>query len=69
MSAEKLTVTFTPAISGRDYLAKSAKKANARGLTINVGRETLPSCGLPCDSFRSIDTTNGCRCRDNWSPE
>ncbi len=37
MSAEKLTVIFTPAISGRDYLAKSAEKANAWGLTINVG--------------------------------
>jgi hypothetical protein len=37
MSAEKLTVIFTPAISRRDYLAKSAEKANTRGLTINVG--------------------------------
>jgi len=37
MSAEKLTVILTPAISRRDYLAKSVEKANARGLTINVG--------------------------------
>jgi hypothetical protein len=37
MSAEKLTVIFTPAIWRRDYLAKSAEKANAQGLTINVG--------------------------------
>ena len=154
MSAEKLTVIFTPAISGRDYLAKSAEKANAWGLTINVGegpnnrrvwfmrflfwlpptappnpisalllvsgnepqaicaipcssfsyppwkrplvcyansslefpsmgaffrcpradtpvvpRNPFRSCELPCDSFRSIDTTNGCQCRENGSPE
>jgi len=37
MSAEKLTVIFRPAISRRDYLAKLAEKANAQGLTINVG--------------------------------
>jgi len=32
-------------------------------------RNPFLSCGLPCDSFRSIDTTNECRCRENWSPE
>jgi hypothetical protein len=37
MSAVKLTVIFTPAISRGDYLAKSAEKANALGLTINHG--------------------------------
>ena len=37
MSAEKLTVIFTPAISRRDYLAKLAEKANGLGLTINHG--------------------------------
>jgi hypothetical protein len=37
MSAEELAVIFRPAIPRRDYLAKSAEKANARGLTINVG--------------------------------
>jgi hypothetical protein len=31
MSAEKLTVILPPAISRRDYLAKSVEKANARG--------------------------------------
>jgi hypothetical protein len=37
MSAEKLTITLTPAISRRDYLAKSAEKANALELIVNVG--------------------------------
>ena len=162
MSAVKLTVIFTLAISRGDYLAKSAEKANALRLTINHGegpdnrhvwltvithdgcacrarmpfwsrkpnpisalppfsrnepqaicaipcssfsypplkgplvcyatlhrksvrwtcssdvrepdtpvvpQNPFPSCGLRCDSFCSIDTTNGCQCRENWSPE
>src|SRR6266850_259845 len=28
-----------------------------------VPQNPFPSCGLRCDSLRSIDTTNGCRCR------
>ncbi len=39
MSAEELAVIFRPAIPGRDYLAKSAEKANARGILMLAGSE------------------------------
>ncbi len=58
MSAERLTVIFTPAISRRDYLAKSAKKANARGLTINVGEGSNKR-----RFWLIVITREGCACR------
>jgi hypothetical protein len=54
MSAEKLTVIFTPAISRRDYLAKLAEKANAQGLTKQS--TCLVNCNHACRAqchFRS----------------